>query len=74
MKGVTGAGQLTPARGQGGPRCGGFHQGQGGSLGRWAVKRLHLGAMSFTYVKDIAPFSGTGVAVATGWILLPFFP
>ena len=26
------------------------------------------------FVKDVAPFSRTGVAVATGRILLPFFP
>ena len=53
---------------------GGFHQGQRREFGKMGGEMVSPRSNALHFVKDVAPFSRTGVAVATGRILLPFFP
>ena len=53
---------------------GGFHLGQRREFGKMGGEMVSPRSNALHFVKDVAPFSGTGVAVATGRILLPFFP
>ena len=52
---------------------GGFHQGQRREFGKMGGEMVSPRSNALHEVKGIAPFSGTGLAVATGRIL-PQFP